>query len=57
MSGNSGAKDPNAKNPSFRPSKEVAEKMKPITREAFINLLRRAANSPAQKFDPRAKRT
>jgi len=48
---------PHAKNTDFKPSKEVREKMRPVSRESFTNLLRRAANSPAQKSDPRAKQT
>jgi hypothetical protein len=37
----------------LKPSKEVEEKMQPLARNAFDNLLRKAVNSPAQK--PAAK--
>jgi hypothetical protein len=57
MSGNSASKEPNASRPVFKPSAEVASKMQPISREAFTNLVRRAANSPAPQPDPAKKRT
>jgi hypothetical protein len=33
----------------LEPSKEVAEKMQPIARQSFHDLLRRAANPPSQR--------
>jgi hypothetical protein len=47
MSGDSGDAKPNAKQPELKPSKEIEEKMRPLAREQFFGLLRRAANSPA----------
>ena len=38
----------------FTPSPEVAEKMQPISRNAFQNLLQRAAKPPSRK--PPAKK-
>jgi hypothetical protein len=47
MSRQAESDQPHAKK--FTPSKEVAEKMQPIARQAFHDLLRRAANPPAQQ--------
>jgi hypothetical protein len=56
MSGHSKGDEPNAKNTGFKPSKEVEEKMRPVSRESFFNLLRRAANPPpVLKPSPKAK--
>lgn len=46
-----------AKAQPLKPAKEVAAKMRPVTREAFTNLVRRAATSPARQSHPKAKRT
>jgi hypothetical protein len=47
MSRQAESDQPHAKK--FAPSKEVAEKMQPIARQAFHDLLRRAANPPSQQ--------
>jgi len=54
MSGNSNG-DPKAQSKVFKPSAEVATKMHPVSRDSFMGLLKRAANSPALKLAPRAK--
>jgi len=38
MSGNSTGDEPNAKRPSFKPSKETLEKMQPLSRAVFTDL-------------------
>jgi hypothetical protein len=55
MRANSSSSEPNAQNASFKPSEEVQAKMKPLERESFFALVKRAANSPALKSGPKAK--
>ena len=55
MSGHSSDAKPNAKNADFVPSEEVQAKMKPLARESFFALVKRAANSPARRSGPKAK--
>jgi hypothetical protein len=54
MSGNSNG-DPKAQSKIFKPTASVAAKMQPVSRDSFMGLLKRAANSPALKLSPRAK--
>lgn len=53
QSGNSNGDQSEAK--LCRPSAEVAAKMQPVSRDSFMGLLKRAANSPALKLAPKAK--
>ena len=39
----------------FKPSKEVESKMRPVSADAFHNLLRRAATQPVRSLASKAK--
>jgi hypothetical protein len=43
------AKDATATKKPLHPAKEVKEKMRPLSRRGFYDLLKRAINSPASK--------
>ena len=53
MSRQAESDQPNAKDKALKPSAEVAEKMHPVSRGAFFDLLRRAVTPPVRK--PAAK--
>lgn len=55
MSGNSKSEQPRASN-ELKPSQEVAEKMRPISRQAFNGILQRAANPKPLSRKPAAKK-